>query len=990
VSKPSAPRAFFPALWFPAIWIIAILIAAVAAVVVAAPLPARRQHASVAATAASPTPAANPAVRNRIQATYAALPLAFEANQGQADPQVKYMARGQGYKLFLTSSHAVMTLSQRRPSEVLDMMMNKRRGAAAAEALRKKRAQRRAPESTAVLRMNLLGPKSHAQLVAEDLQPGKVNYFIGRDQSKWRSNIPLYGRVSYRGVYPGVDLAFHGLSKQLEFDYLVSPGADAASIALNIEGAQSIHTDDTGNLILETTAGPVQLHQPVAYQNRIGQEKTGTREPVDARFVLKANNEVGFALAPYDHNRELVIDPVVTYSTYFGGSSADYGIAIAVDSSGNSYVAGASDSTTIPASASQGGSVQLTPQKKEFAYTFVTEISPTGTCAFTTFFGGSSDDFPGGIAVDSQGIYVAGTTDSDDFPVTNNAVQPGPGGGPNGSNSGYAVKLALSGGAIVWATYIEGSDDTTGLGLAVDSGHNLYVVGQTFASDLGGGPVNPLPKGNAINLGTGSGATDGYIVKLMSDGTAYLLVSYIGGSAGDLATGVSLDGAGNIYVSGITISNDFPATPGAVQTTCGTDGNCNPVSGNPQDDAFVVSIKANLSGYNYATYYGGSAIDDALAIAADSTGNAFLTGRTSSSDFPLSGTPYQGSLAGTQNAFVVELNKTGTAATQSTYFGGNGTDYGFAIALDGSDNVYLTGQTSSSKFPVTANASGPSLSGPTDAFVSTLNLSSSSLLFSTYLGGGGDEDQYFSVGIGLDGSNNVYVTGDTDSGNGSTAKFPTTAALDGTYGGTGSCTNSLGAATPCPDAFIAAFTPTTTADFGISATTPAAVSPGSSGMSTVTLTAVNGYTLAVNLACSVSGGGSPAPTCSASSFSTNPQTPTGPGATSILTVTTTGKTAALYGAPKIFYALWLPIVGLSLVGMRFSTDGSRRSKLLGFLLLGVVMSLLSFLPACSSSSGGGGGGGCTGCTPAGGYTVTITGTDANNLSHSTQVTLTVN
>jgi len=854
--------------------------------------------------------------------------------------------------------------------------MNRRIGPSGVRSMLRRRAQHKSRELMATVRMTMLGANPAAQPEADKPQSGRVNYFIGNDPRKWHSDVPLFGQVNYPNLYPGIDLAFHGNGKQLEFDYLVNPGAKTGLIALGFAGAEHITTDTAGNLVLTTPAGPIEMHRPVAYQ-----EKDGVRQTVDVRFVASANR-VTFAVGSYDPSRQLVIDPTVTYSTYFGGDFADYGLAITVDASGNELIAGATDSDSIPGF--------VTPTDNGSFDVFVTKLNPAGVLQFTTEFGGSSDEFPGGIAVDTTGIYVSGTTDSSDFPVTLGAAQTTfVGGGPNGSNDAFAAKLTLAG-SITWATFINGSDSTTGLAVAIDSSQNVYVVGETFAPDLSGVTVKTLPNGSAINLGSGSGADDGYIVKVNSTGSAFDLGSYIGGSNGDLATGVALDGSGNIYVSGKTISTDLPVTAGVVQSQCGTDGTCNTGSNGPLADAFVVAIAANLSGYNYVTYYGGNNIDYALAIAADSVGDAFITGLTQSpTDFPTAGTPYQSSLAGTQNAFAVELNPTGSAAIYGTYLGGSGTDLGLGIALDSSTpaNIYVTGQTSSSNFP-TVNPTQAALSGTTDAFVSVLSPGQKTALFSTYLGGGGDEDQLAGA-VALDSSENIYVTGDTDSGNGSTAAFPTKAALDGTYGG-GTCVSSTNTGNvPCTDAFIAAYGPATTPDFVItaSALSPASVNPGSNATSTVTITALNAYNSTINLTCRVSGGGSPAPTCALNGTST-----TGSG-TSALTVTTIGASGALFLPHKFFYALWLPVAGMSLIGMGFSSARSRRKKLLGFLMVAIVMTALFLLPACGgSSSSGGGGGGCTGCTPAGSYTVTVTGTgtDTATTTHSTTVTLTVN
>jgi hypothetical protein len=970
LSKPATPKVFFPA-----VWIVAVTVVAAATLIAVGPAKSGLRRSSPAIAAAMSQPqSVTPAEHARINATYAALPLAFEANQGQIDPQVKYMARGSGYKLYLASSEAIFTVhKQGGDSEVRRMMMDRIIGPSKVKSMLRRRAQQNSKGAVAAVHMHMLGANPEARLAAEEPQAGRVNYFIGRDPSQWHSDIPLFGQVSYRSLYPGIDLAFHGSGKQLEFDYLVSPGADAKAIALGFQGAQQMSTNDTGDLVLTTVAGPIEIHRPVAYQ-----EKDGVRQNVEAGYLVR-HDEVTFALGTYDHTRQLVIDPTVTYSTYFGGDFADYGLAIAVDTSGNEFVAGATDSDTIPGDSNGTDNTSFD--------VFVTKITSSGTLVFSTLFGGSVDDFAGGIAVDSLGIYVAGTTDSPDFPATvgQTAFE---GGASNGNNDAFAVKLSLTG-SFTWGTYIAGSDSDSGLGIAVDSGHNLYVVGETFSTDLGGavGGVNPLPNGSALNLGLGTGDDDGYIVKLNSTGTAYSLVSYLGGSSGDLATGVALDPAGIIYVSGATISTDLPVTPGVVQSTCGSDGNCNGSAGSALDDAYIFAIDANLAAYKYVTYYGGNKADDGLAIAADSSGDAFITGNTSSSDFPTAGTPFQSSLAGTQNAFVVELNPTGTAALYGTYLGGNGIDIGLGITLDGVGNAYVTGQTSSTQtapgaFPL-VNPTQPAFGGSTDAFVTVL--SPTTVLFSTYLGGGGDEDQ-LSGAIALDSSHNIYVTGDTDSGNGSTAVFPTKGALDGTFGG-GACKNGNNLSVPCPDAFITAYSSATVADFTITATTPTAVAPGSSGTSTVTLTALNGYNSSVSLTCGVSGGGSPAPTCSLSPTSVTPTN------TSALTIATTGSTASMFRPSKFLYAMWLPIAGLSLMGMGFSSARTRRKKLLGFLMVGMVMAALFLMPACGgSSSSTTPPPTCTGCTPAGSYTVTITGTgtDANTTTHSTTVTLTVN
>ena len=835
----------------------------------------RSKHAQ--ANTAAVTLQDRAALKEHTRANYAVLPISFEPNQGQAAPGIQYVGRGKGYKLSLTRNAAMMEIHRGRlDGEVIRMIQDRRLGAAGTMRMLK---QRRQTESNdfAVVQMKMVDANPEAQLVASEQEPGKINYLVGKDRANWHSNIPLFGSVKYTQIYKGVDLAFHGADGRFEFDYFVSPNSDPAQIALKFEGTNRVRTTSQGDLVLSTSAGDVELLKPVAYQVAYRPEGA-SRESVRARFAVNGDR-VSFELGPYDRRRELVIDPTMTYSTYFGGSLADYGLAIAVDGSGNEFVAGATDSSSVPGDPNgTGGGYDV----------FLTKFSPQGVLAYTTIFGGSVDEFPGGIAIDSQGIYIAGTTDSSDFPTTSTAPQPTfQGGGTNGNNDAFAAAISLDGTTLNWATYIGGSDSDSGLGVAVDGSHNVYVAGETFSSNL---PVkNALPSGSALNLGQNTGDDDGYIAVVNSTGTAFNLVSYIGGSNADLATGIALDGSGNAYVSGITVSTDLPVTTGVVQGSLKSPG---------IDDAFVFGIKASAlaasdqrgsssvfaatatpksemsgrrafalwmivpglalvsisigsggsgrrrllgllalmvvlgaflampacggssstsssggggggggssSAYIYGTYFGGSNSDEAFAIAADSAGNVFIVGQTQSTDFPVSSPTFQKALGtGGQSAFLAELNSSGTAASYATYLGGNGIDSALSVTVDGADVAYITGQTRSSDFP-TANATQGTFGGSSDAFVSVLDPGSNTLVFSTFLGGSGDEDQ-LSGSIALDSSKNMYVSGDTDSGNGTTTPFPTVSPFQGTWTSGGSCTNQQSATVPCPDGFITAFT----------------------------------------------------------------------------------------------------------------------------------------------------------------------------------------
>jgi hypothetical protein len=1013
--------------------------------------------------------------RRVARAAFEAMPLAFEVNQGQADAQVKYMARAHGYTLFLTSNEAIFAMPVGAQSSLLSSL---RRDTGPSEILHALHAPKAEASSTpvAMLHMRIRGANPQPVIVAEGQQPGKTNYIIGNDPRRWHNDISRFARVHYRNIYPGIDAVYHG-AQQLEFDFLVNAGADPDQIELGFEGAQRMTTDNAGNLVLSSQAGQIRLLQPVAYQ-----EKDGIRQPVKAHFILEGKNGVTFALGPYDRTRQLVIDPSISFATYFGGTQGETGLGVALDAAGNAYVVGASNSNVLPGATNSlfgiGGAQDC----------YLVQFTPSGRVGFITVFGGTLVDLPQAVAVDSTGIYVAGVTLSTDFPATPGSAQPTFGGaGVNGDGDAFVAKLGLSGSSILWATYLGGKDLDVAFGLALDSSQNVFVVGQTF-STTGFPVVNSLPQGSANN-----GASDGFVSEVKSDGSAFLMSSYIGGVNLDVATGVAWNSTtGNIYVTGRTQSPNLPFTLGAFQSQCGTGPgqNCNQTTkGDFLDDAFVAAFNPNSpSTYTYLTYLGGESADGAFAITTDASGNAYVTGKTGSVKFPVNGivSPYQSTLNGVQNAFVSELNPTGTGLVYSTYLGGEGSDKGFGIALDASNNAWVTGQTTSTKFP-NANPTQQAFGGGnssqfnSDAFLSELssNGTSVSLPFSTYIGGAGDEDIQGGF-LATDSTGDVYVVGDTNSTNlpiqvSSTGSLADS-SLNGGRGLQPTC-QVLNQQTQqqltiaCPDAFVERYTANTSgilvtvagagigsvssnpggikcpgvgtcsASFGNStqvaltatpaagsafagwsgggcsgpaacsmaltanqfvtatfnlnpaftiagtALSPSAVSPGGSATSNLTVNSVGGFNSSVSFSCTITPAVSPAPTCSASAA-----TPPANGkiATTLTVNTTPAGAASLHPAfsnhSGPWYAMWLPVSGLAFVGAGFGSANSRKKKLLGFMLLCLVLSGFIFSIACSgggSKSNGGGG------TPAGLYTVTVTGASGSLKVNSGALTFTV-
>ncbi|MGA8089261.1 MAG: SBBP repeat-containing protein, partial [Terracidiphilus sp.] len=465
------------------------------------------------------------------------------------------------------------------------------------------------------------------------------------------------------------------------------------------------------------------------------------QEAFKGRFVLAGHNRVVFALEEYERKRALVIDPVLSYSTYFGGSGYDSGQAIAVDGAGNAYVTGDTTSAEFPTA---------NPLQPSFGTgssdVFVTKLNAMGSgLVYSTYLGGSASNWGTGIAVDSSGnAYVIGNTTSTDFPTakpyqaTNRASA-------NARYSAFVAKLNAAGTGLLYSTYLGGSVENWGYGIAVDSSGNAYVTGSTLSADFP--TAAALQAANRATLKTET--VTAYVAKLNSAGSALDYSTYLGGSDGDSGQGIAVDSRGNAYVTGYTSSTDFP-TVKPVQA-----------SNRGDFDAFVAKLNPDGSALVYSTYLGGSGVDYGYGIAVDSVGNAYVTGRSYSTDFPMAN-PLQVSYKGELDAFVAKLNPAGSAFIYSTYLGGSRYDEGNSIAVDPSGNAYVTGVTYSTDFPTAwpLQSRCGGCSSYADAFVAKLNAIGSALVYSTYLGGSGVDYGY---GIAVDSHGNAYVTGETSS-----------------------------------------------------------------------------------------------------------------------------------------------------------------------------------------------------------------------------------
>ncbi len=689
---------------------------------------------------------------------YGRLPVYFVENRGQLDSRVAYSVQGRDTSIYFEKQGVTFALTEKKSEKKADnaglQMASLRLDQTSREAVRRW-----------TVKLEFVGANPNVRITGDQKTSALVSYFKGPREG-WKTGLPTYSSITYRDLWPGIDLVYAGTVDRLKYSFVVKPGADPAQVRLAYRGAGAVRSNDAGQLEVDTPAGGFKDDTPYAYQ-----EVGGRRSAVRAVYALEeasadGSRGYGFELGAYDRSEPLVLDPaVLVYAGYVGGSGTvqsglDFGNGIAVDGSGSAYVTGSTSSTEASFPVTVGP--DLTQNGGSDA--FVVKVNAAGTALiYAGYIGGSGSDLGTSIAVDSSGnAYVTGQTDSTQatFPVT-----VGPDLTQNGSTDAFVAKVNAAGTALVYAGYIGGSSEDIGHGIAVDSSGRAYVTGETASTEA----TFPVTVGPDLTFN--GGVRDAFVARVNAAGTGLLYAGYVGGSLDDSGNGIAVDSQDNAYVTGSTTSTQatFPVTVGPDLTFNGI------------EDAFVAKVNAAGTALLYAGYVGGSGAEGGSGIAVDASGNAYVTGSTSSTEatFPVTAGPDL-TFNGIQDAFVAKVNAAGTALLYAGYIGGSGFDSGHGIALDSSGNAYVTGQTGSNQatFPVTV---GPDLTqnGGDDAFVAKVNVAGTALRYAGYIGGSGLDAGF---GIAVDSLGNAYVTGSTFSNQ---ETFPVTVGPDLTFNGGG-------------------------------------------------------------------------------------------------------------------------------------------------------------------------------------------------------------
>ena len=773
------------------------------------------------------------AVRAQVNENYGKLPLSFIRNDGQLNEKVQYYEKGSGHSTYFTSEGVYLELIHSKLSavgsgQVISLPGNAGRMGRQSSCSSDEKAEivninpespnpkssivNHKPETpnleSEVIRLIPLNANKNPEIIAEGMQEGKINYFIGKDPEEWKTSISTYQSVVYKDIYENIDMKFYGNNRQMEYDIIVKPGADVSAVQISYEGTEGLNITEDGRMDIALKEGKVIQNKPYCYQ-----EINGERVDVEGQFKIINNNleidklvnlESGsedlnvqvqnpdsdtvsqnalpslpagmltpcptdsrransklyaysFDVASYDKDYPLYIDPVLEYSTFIGGTDSDSGASIAVDSSGNAYVTGSTQSTDFPTTT---GAFDMSGDSRYDI--FVTKLNAAGTgLIYSTFIGGTTQDRGSSIAVDSNGnAYLTGHTLSSDFPVTAGAFQAVLN-GTGSSFDSYVTKLNATGTDLIYSTYLGGSAQDVGSSIAIDTAGNAYVTGNTQSSDF------PTTTGaySEVHIGV---TEDVFVTKLNTTGTSLVYSTFLAGNFIDTGKAIAVDTNGNAYITGNTWSTDFPTTVGAFDVS---------YSGGDHD-AFATKLLPDGSALAYSTLLGGSDKDHGNSIAVDINGNAYVTGASNSADFPTTTGAFDTSHNGNYDAFVTKLLPDGTGLGYSTFIGGTTTitisDWGTDIVVDGSGSAYVTGFTGAD-FPTTPDAFDATANGNNDAFVTKLLPNGSGLDYSSFFGGSGSDKGY---GIALDGLGGVYITGIAGSG------FPTTSgAFDGKNNG---------------------------------------------------------------------------------------------------------------------------------------------------------------------------------------------------------------
>ena len=660
----------------------------------------------------------------------------FIENRGQFEGRVKFFAKRPFGNILLAPEEIIYQLIASKDSK---------------RAEKREKSQLASNMNRAVglenIRMALIGAQAKAKIEALQETPGTFNFFYGSDPRGWVTGARAYQKILYHDIYPSIDLMVLGQDDGLKYEYRVQPGGRVEDIRVRYDGINSLRVNSQNQLELATESGLVIEDAPISYQI-----VDGIKSDVKTFYVIGPAGDLGFKTAPYREDVELVIDPSLMFSSFLGGSGQEADGGIAVDLHGNIYVTGYTYSGNFPTT--------YRAYDRTFAGNvfdvFVTKINPAGSgLVYSTFLGGNGSEAGLGIAVDAQGqAYVCGYTESSNFPTTIGAFDRT----RSGTRDAFLTKLNATGTNIIFSTLIGGSSSDEAAGLALGRNGSAFLTGTTLSPDF---PTTPRAYDTTFSGG------DAFLTKINSSGTGLLFSTFFGGSGEEQGLGIVLDPSENIFISGNTTSTNLPTTSAAYDKTLGG-----------SKDIFVTKFSAPGNSLIFSTYLGSKGVDGTLGgLAVDNGGNAYVTGFTESTSYPITAAVWDSSFSGSNEAFVTKLNSPGSALVYSTFLGGSSIEFGRGIGVDVLGDVIVTGYTKSANWPATKDAYDSSYNGDLDIFLTLLSATGKGLLYSTYIGGSSADRT--SAGLALDVYGNVFIIGNTNSVN-----FPkTSGAYDRTYGG---------------------------------------------------------------------------------------------------------------------------------------------------------------------------------------------------------------